>query len=178
MGMFRYVPEREVAARHRAKRAARGTTAPRLPVPPTAARLRNVEPVLSLGETTYFQFRGRAYGVPPLPWKAGQRLLQVYTATLALAGHVALQGDAKAERDYFRGLARIQAILWAYCRPVGKIRRVFWHLRLLHNPFRGATEKEVLELADFFLKGRTRSAVQPWAPSMTDRHPIQTPWMS
>lgn len=179
MGQFKYVPEREVLARHQRHKVARGSKASRLPVaPPTASRLRNVEPVLSLGETTYFQFRGRAYGVPPLPWKPGQRLLQVYNATLTAAGQVALTGDKEAEQVYFRGLARIQSILWAYCRPVGRVRRVLRFLRFIRNPFTGASEKEVLELADFFLQGRTRSAVQPWAPTTTDHHPTLTPWMT
>lgn len=177
MGQFKYVPDREVSARHREHRAARAHKTARVPTaPPTAARLRNVEPVLSLGETTYFQFRGRAYGVPPLPWKAGQRLLQVQTATLSAAGQVALTGDKEAERLYFKGLARIQSILWAYCRPVGRTRRVLRFLRVLRNPFRGATEKELLDHTDFFLQGRTRSVVQPLAQTTTDPHPILTPW--
>lgn len=179
MGAFKYVPEQEVRERHRAARVAHTTKGPsKLPAPPTASRLRNVEPVLSLGETTYFQFRGRAYGVPPLPWKTGERMLQVYTGTLALAADVARTGDKKSEREYYRGLSRLQSILWVSCRPVGRIRRALRLLRLHRNPFKGASEKEILELADFFLKGRTRSAVLPWAPNTTDHNPILTPWMS
>ena len=50
----------EMEASHRAARRARPAAQP-------SPRPRNVEPVLSIGEMTFFQFRGRAYGVPPLP---------------------------------------------------------------------------------------------------------------
>lgn len=158
MAEFRYVTERESAAKHTQHQATRQKLARHRES--SSSGIRNVEPVLSLNEMTYLHFRGRAFGVPPLPWKAGQRMLQVYTATIANANVVSQRGDKKAEADYFAGLAQLQSLLWRYCYPVGWGWRLLRMLGLHRNPFRVATEKEILDHTDFFLQLRMKSNVR------------------
>lgn len=158
MAEFRYVSDREAAERHKKAKTARLTRAQHREA--SSAPIRNVEPVLSLGEMTYFQFRGRAYGVPPLPWKTGKRMMQIYTTTIGHANLVATTGDKEAERVYFEGLEKLQNLLWKSCRPTGLIPRIFASIGLARNPFRNATEKEILDHTDFFLALRMKSNVQ------------------
>lgn len=117
-------------------------------------RHRNVREVLDLGTVTYISFRGRQYGVPPLPWKEGERLLDAYLEVREFEGDLAREDL----RRYFDAVERIAKILWKNVRPLGFARRFLKRLRLLRNPFRDATEGEIGELAVFFLGRRTRSS--------------------
>lgn len=158
-GAFRYVSDREVADRWQkssVKAQPRGAR-------PEIARLpevRNIEPVLTLGEVRYFAFRRHTYGVPPLPYKRGHAMLGVYTRTLALTKLIAERGDKSLEDEYYRNLDWFKSMFWRHGFRTGKMMRLMRRLHLLRNPFAMATEKEVLEIADFFLKGRTKSNVQ------------------
>lgn len=115
---------------------------------------RNVAAVLDLGNVVYYHFRGRAYGVPPLPWQAGQRLLALWLALLEF--HQLTPDTSPA---YYRLLAQLPALLWRYSRPVGRVARLAYALGLYPNPLRRATEGELVNLASFFLPLRTRSSV-------------------
>lgn len=172
MAEFKYVADRVAAERHAQANSSRLSRERHRRA--SSEPIRNVEPVLSLNEMTYLHFRGRAYGVPPLPWKAGQRMLQVYTATIARANLLANRGDKKAETEYFEGLASLQTLLWRHCRPVGWGWRLLRLLGLLRNPFRRATEKEILDHTDFFLQLRMKSNVR-FSPEPTmGQAPTQT----
>lgn len=172
MAEFRYVTDRVAAEQHAKAKSARMSRARHREA--SSAPIRNVEPVLSLGEMTYLHFRGRAYGVPPLPWKSGQRMLQVYQTAIANANILATRGDKTAETDYFKALAVLQTLLWRHCRPVGLGWRLLRLLRLHRNPFRNATEKEILDHTDFFLQLRMKSNVRSSPEPRMVQHQIPT----
>lgn len=146
----------EMLAAHRRARRPLASTASR------SQRPRNVEPILSIGQTEYIHFRGRAFGVPPLPWQAGAALTDAYVATIEAMN--VLQFDAKnraATASYYAGLSKIPALLWRNCRPTGKVARFLHWIRVSPNPFRKASDGELLEFADFFLARRMRSGARP-----------------
>jgi hypothetical protein len=116
---------------------------------------RNVQPILSLGSTEFFRFRGKPYGVPPVPWKAGKELHRVYVQ----ARRYGLLKDEKTADAYFALIARLPAMLWSLTRPVGRFRRLLRRVGLHRNPFRQATEAELVELAGFFLTLRSTSSI-------------------
>lgn len=133
---------------------------------PGVAR-RNVAAVLDLGNTIFYTFRGRAYGVPPLPWHAGQRILDAWLAALEFQGSLT-PATAPA---YFAALARLPPLLWRHSRPVGLVRRALRAVGLHRNPLARATEGELVQLASFFLTLRQRSSVSslPTAPDLARR---------
>lgn len=161
MGEFRYIPPDEVAQRHRAARptpprqnGAANTVIPRQP------EQRNVEPVLSLGSTRYVTFGPRTYRVPPLPYRLGQRTLDLHIKILADAKQVALTGDRKAMKAFYEKHGQMAKLLWSHIRPLGMFRRVLWRLGLMRNPFKNASEAEMKAIVDFFLEGRMKSSVR------------------
>ncbi len=152
---FKLPTEAEVAENYRRFNASRPRpAATRAPIP-GATKPYNVEPLLDLGDTVYFQFRGRAYGIPPLGWRAGQRLHLLWVEALEIASPIT-KATAPA---YYQLIAQLPRLLWANCRPTGWLRRRLWRLGLLRNPFRRATETELVELAAFFLSRRSRSSI-------------------
>jgi len=148
---MRRVPRDEMDARHSLARRQRAKVAPERP-----PQVLNVQQVLDLGNLVYFTFRGRAYGVPPLPYKAGQELMVLWTEAAAFTK---LTGANTAR--YMGLLQRLPRLLWQHTRVVGRIRRWMRRLGLHRNPFLQATEKELVDLASFFLRRRTMSSVQP-----------------
>lgn len=119
----------------------------------TTRRPANVDVVLDLGNETFFHFRGRAYGVPPLPWREGQKLLSVWL-DITSAGDTLTNETAP---KYYAALRKIPALLWRNCRPAGRGLRFCRALGLMRNPFHTATERELVEYANFFLLRRMRS---------------------
>lgn len=115
-------------------------------------RALNLERVLDLGNMVFFTFRGRAYGIPPLAWKEGEKILDLYLA-LGEFGNQLKRQDLKA---YYDTIHRLQKLLWRNCRPSGPFRRLLRFLRLHRNPFKRATEGEIVELAVFTLGRRMR----------------------
>lgn len=135
----------EMDARHAAAR----------PAPEEPAMVRNVPLVMELGGTVYKTFRGRAFGVPPVPWKLGQQLHLLWIEALRFQGQLT---TTTAPR-YYAIIAQLPDLLWRCARPVGRTRRLLYRLGLHHNPFRRATEAELVELAGFFLALRMRSSI-------------------
>lgn len=169
MGEFaRYHSRHEVDERHRAARpAARGDAASRFAqgIPPQIQpRTKNVEAILSLGSVRYFTFRGTVYGVPPVPFKVGEQILDLHVQVLTLARTIVTtktsQISAESSKEYFKALSRLSSVLWKNMRPIGKVRKFIWRIGGMRNPLRGATEMEVKDITDFFLQGRTKSSVQ------------------
>lgn len=156
MGQFRYVPQDGTAKRRREESA----TLSRPTRPERQPTRRNVEPVLSLGSMRYFLFGSRQYRIPPVPYLAGERVLELHIKILADAKQVALTGDAKAMRAFYVKHGRMAKLLWKHIQPLGKVQRFFWRLGLARNPFRQASEKELTEVVDFFLQGRMKSSVR------------------
>ena len=124
------------------------------PVSPAAPpRPQNVRAILDLGNMIYFEFRGRAYGVPPLPWREGERLLDDWLLLRGLGDTV----ERAKLSQYFGSLRRMAKVMWRNTRPIGHVLRLAKALRILRNPFLDASESEIAELAVFFLGLRTRS---------------------
>ena len=123
---------------------------PERPKPKPQPRALNTRAVLDLGNTVYFTFRGRAYGIPPLAWRTGEQILDIW---LGLAEH-GEELTRSALPGYYDGLRRLQGLLWSACRPVGRFRRLLYRLGLHSNPLRRATEGELVELAVFTLGRR------------------------
>lgn len=164
--MIEFAPTQpdEMARRHAARAAkTRPASSKASAIQPAP---RNVEPILSLGDTEYFHFRGRAFGVPPLPWQAGQRISDLQARAINAMGVLSSKPtDEQSRADYYFALGQLPALLWANCRPTGKWRRfltnrVFRFLRLARNPFDKATDRELLELTDFFSSRRMKSGAQ------------------
>lgn len=117
-----------------------------------ARRPMNLDAVLELGSIVYFPFRGRAYGVPPLPWRAGEQLLDACLEARSYTTTTALPRDQISA--YFAVLRRMQDLIWRAVFPVGRVRRFLRRLRLLKNPFLKATEGELITIALFLLQRR------------------------
>lgn len=157
-------PDEMLEAQRRFERRHRRPASPAAESP--VERPRNVEPILSIGDASYFHFRGRAFGVPPLPWKAGQRITDAQAR--AIGAMATLSSDPTSlpiRADYYKALGQLAPLLWRHCRPVGKLRRFLRFIGLHRNPFANATDRELLELADFFSSRRMRSGV-PAPPAM------------
>lgn len=139
------------------------TVGPKRRAAPPGAR--NVATVLTLDGVEYFQFRGRAYRLPPIAWRDGEELLFAYTAALEAARRMESAArdrepaDAAKLSDFYRSLEAVARILWRLSTPASRTRRVLRRLGLARNPFAAATERELLELADFFCARRMRSGV-------------------
>lgn len=155
MPEFKYIPPDEVARRHEAARNSAVA-----PLRQRHPQQRNVEAVLSLGDVRYFSYRNRAYRVPPVPFKLGQRVLDSHTKVLAYARQVVETGKKDSMDAFYRQMAVHVGLLWKHIRPTGKVRRAMWHMGLMRNPFRSASEAEVKEVTDFFLQGRMTSSVR------------------
>lgn len=121
---------------------------------------RNVDTVLSLGDVRYMGYRNKAYRVPPVPYKLGQRVLDVQIKALGLAREVVQSGSKDPSDRFYKVMHELTGLLWQHIRPTGKIKRVLWRLGLLRNPFRVASEAEINQITDFFLKGRMTSSVR------------------
>lgn len=137
-----------------------------------AARARNLEPILSLGSVEFLEFRGRAYGVPPVPWKVGQRLNAARVAAIDALEILKVDAtDTDATTSYYEAIRKIPALLWANCYPASKIDRIWKRtpfLRYLQrNPFLDASDGELLENADFFLSRRMKSGGLSLVPRPT-----------
>jgi hypothetical protein len=128
-----------------------------------AARALNVEPLLDLGDLVYFHFRGRAYCVPPLPARQGERILDTW---LELQEYGETLTRELLPR-YYAGLRRLESLIWQSIRPEGRFRRLLYHLKLLPNPYRRATEREVVERTLFLLERRTSMSVSRPRPAKT-----------
>lgn len=131
----------------------------------------NVEVVLDLGNVTFFLFRGRPYGMPPLPWKAGQKLLAAWHVVTGTP-NILTPETAPA---YYEALQKIPPLLWANCYPQSRILRVLRWFGLVRNPFARATEYELAEYADFFLRRRTRPGVSSPLQRKAQRRSVGTP---
>ena len=148
---LRRVPREAMAKNHADYKAKRALPAP------AATKLGNLEAVLELDETTFVLFRGRAFGVPPVGWRAGQQILSQRLAAAEAAGDGRLTEENVPR--YYAALGELARLLWRNTRPVGLGRRILKRLGALRNPFLLGTEAELVALTDFFLRRRTASSV-------------------
>jgi hypothetical protein len=105
--------------------------------------------------------RGVTYRCPPVPFKLGQRMLDAYTDSLSAAQSVVMDGSNKVDSDrYFKRCRQMSRMLWSHIRPAGRARRFCRWIGITRNPFMQISEKELVEVVDFFLQGRTKSSAQ------------------
>lgn len=147
MIVFQAIPREQMDANHARQRPAEAA-APR-------PQARNGQAVLDLGNTLYFTFRGRAYGIPPLGWRAGQELLLLWVE----ASHFPSPLTPESGPRYFAILRQFPRLLWRNCFPASRLLRVLRRVGLLRNPFLKATERELVESAGFFLPRRLSSSI-------------------
>jgi len=143
--------------------------------PPTAKsagplpRALNLDHVMDLGNTIFFIFRGRAYGIPPLAWREGERILDTWLEAKTYGASL----ERKNLPAYYACFQKLQRLLWKNCKPTGPVRRLLNRLHLHRNPFRLATEGEIAELAVFMLGRRMRS-IEPPVPAPAPTPPAGT----
>lgn len=161
--MIVFAPEQRETMEERARASASARRASSsAPIRPPA---KNINAILTLGDETFFVFRGRPYGVPNPPWKVSEIIDDLYTRALG-AIETMRQGalhseDYKAAREEFKAvMPQIAPLLWKHSRPVGWWRRSLRALGLLRNPFEQATDQELMRLIDFFWRCRMKSGVQ------------------
>ena len=126
------------------------------PPPPASQRPkpRNVQAVLDLKETVYVTFRGRQYGIPPVPYDEGHRILEAYLRVEACGEEITLD-TLPVYRDAIATLARL---LRRRLRTGGSSLRRFLYRLGFFDPMKEATDADVLGLAVFLLGRRTKSS--------------------
>lgn len=154
MVQYRRVPREEMAARHAAQRLTRVAMARR-------PQVVNIPVLLEMGDTVYIHFAGKPFGIPPVAWRVGQRLLDLRMRAMAASGDgILTRATAPIWYDH---LGHLSALMWRHTRPVGRTRLGSFVLRFLklvggmRNPYRKATEAELVALTDFFLQRRMAS---------------------
>jgi len=152
---FTRVPRATMDKRHAAARRLSGNGKMAATVKKPGPQVKNTQYVLDLGNLKYFTFRGRAYGVPPVPYKEGLELATLQSQVETFVG----QMSQETIPDYLKLLRTIHARLWDLCVVTGPIQRKLRAWGLLRNPFRKCTEAELGELLGFFLTRRMTSGV-------------------
>jgi hypothetical protein len=166
---LRRTPRETMVANHAARRLTRA-------VVNRSTVVANVPVLLELGGTIYIQFQGKPFGVPPVAWRVGQTLLAARFDAMAAAAEGKLTPDTTPR--YYAAMKTLARVLWRHSRPVGGngfqswLLRVAKALKLYRNPYRLATEAELVALTDFFLQRRMASggglrAIPHPQPSMT-----------
>lgn len=153
-GAMRYIPTREVDARHQAAKMASPRGEARTP------QQLNTSTVLSLGSTRYLRFRNGVYAVPMVGFKVGQRILELYIIVISRAKEVAKDGNKKSSDAYYVALRQLSKLLWANMRHGNRVLRMFRRVGLTRNPLANASDQELRDLTNFFLQGRMKSTVQ------------------
>lgn len=156
---IRRVPREEMDRRHAARVEQLEAKAPRIP-------RQNLEPVLALGNVEYHTFRGRPFGIAPVPYLDGARLSALWIECSEL-GNVLTGSTVDRYREIIDELA---TLLWRLTVTVGPFKRLLRRLGLLRNPYRAATEREILELAGKFNARRFSTPIgRPMLPARLRR---------
>ena len=131
----------------------------------------NLRPaLLVLGEEAVrTAYRGRDYEVLHVSFADGMRLALARQAIESLASADAEMSDENVDA-YLQAMRLVVSMAPRYLRPVSRVRRLLWRLRLRRNPFRSATDAEVGHILGFFLACRMRSRVQ--YPTPGERPPL------
>ena len=132
---------------------------------PTAPPPANGRPALVLLGSESYQvvaFGGRGYELGHVSFEDGIRLVGAKATVEALDESDPTPENVEA---YLAALRLIVRMAPRYLLPVERARRLLWRLRLLRNPFRHATDREVGQLLGFFLACRMRSRVRASTPA-------------
>lgn len=104
-------------------------------------RVKGLDLVLRLDDGRKIEFRGRHYGVPPVPWDVSGQVLA------AQQWWSDLEKDAASPQwpSLYREVARLFKLI---CFPVSRVRRLLWPLT--PSPLLKATHLEVARALGFF----------------------------
>lgn len=126
-------------------------------------RVRNMELVRRFDEGRKYEFRGRHYGVPPVPWPLALRVLEVQHRFAALAA-----SGSRDLRDWAAVYRAVAKLFKKVCRPLTPLRRILWPLT--RSPVYGATPREVGNALGFFCRSLALDATE----SQTGAPPLGT----
>lgn len=104
-------------------------------------RVRGLDLVMRVGEGRKLEFRGRHYGVPPVPWAVAPLVLAAQERWSALEA----EPQSKEWSALYAEVARLFKLI---CLPESRVRRLFW--RLTPSPMRSASHLEVARALGFF----------------------------
>ena len=124
---------------------------------PTAGPPANGRPALALlGSEGHHvvPFDGRGYVLGYVSFEDGIRLVQAQASVDGLGD---TDPTPEAVEAYLAAMRVIVDMAPRYLQPIERVRRFFWRLGLVRNPFRRATDAEVGQLLGFFLACRMRS---------------------
>lgn len=130
---------------------------------PRAQEPVNVQPLMQLGEDQLLEFNGQLLRIPPVPFRAGLRLNELWLR-VQTAEQGERTGDAAAACA--RIIAELVRLMGSLARPTGAVRPLLWRLGYRPNPFSLATEMEVGALVDFFVMCRTKPTVRLSHPKL------------
>jgi len=125
-------------------------------VPPRVPKQANSGYSFELGGAVHFVFRGRTYRVNPLPWKEGQRLSDLYDRIQRASEEVA-EGS---KEEYRAALEQLPRFIWRNVQSSSPILRILRRVGVVRNPFKTASEGELISLLYFLSSCRMRSSVQ------------------
>lgn len=126
---------------------------------PAAPRsVANTDSVLSLGTDTRFVYRLRPYMTLPVTFRLGAELQKLRIAMIATS---ALMEDSESAVDEYAAYSQqVVELIWRVSIPATPIPALKKKLRLARNPFRDATDGEVMHLINFFLNLRMMSSIR------------------
>jgi hypothetical protein len=111
-------------------------------------KVRNAQALVALGEHRALKWRGHAYRVPPLSWKAGARLLVI---SQALATGEGGERAVRLARAVVHGLVQRRRFV-ARRDQYGRLKNIVrdW-AKPRRNPFRAASPVELRQVADYLI---------------------------
>lgn len=121
------------------------------PEPPKSV---NGPEAITVGGTTLFFYDGHAYVLPNISWQDGFRMNEIVECITS--------PDRKSD-DVRAAFAQAVEMMFRLSKPASAARFIPRALR--RNPFRNASEMEVVALLDFFWKRRTGQSLADWLSS-------------
>lgn len=127
-------------------------------LPKAPPRVVNTEAMQELAATVRYWHRERPYLIQPVPFRLGAELQKLKLAMITLSG---LIEDSESASDELADLSQ-QAVdlIWKHSVPEQPLKALKKKCHLLRNPLRDATDGEVLDLVNFFLRRRMLSSVR------------------
>lgn len=129
------------------------------PVPaPEPVGVVNGPEAIAIGETALFFYDGAAYVLPSIPWQDGLRMNEIVRC---------ITSRDRKEDEVRAAFEQATEMMFRLSEPASSLRFIPRALR--RNPFRNASESEVVALLDFFWKRRTGQSLADWLSSQASR---------
>jgi hypothetical protein len=125
-------------------------------LPKSHPRIMNTEAIQELAATVRYWHRERPYLILPVSFRLGAELQKLRLAITELSG---LIEDSESASDDLADLSQKAIVLiWKHSVPEHPMLAIKKKFHLLRNPLRDATDGEVLDLVNFFLRRRMLSS--------------------